>query len=99
MNQVYKQFQLYLMLQNCTLGWARTDCENVRTKAIGNIIDVIECFEERTSFATEAVDSASIRNPLLVRKFITVSLFNQKKSLFIYFQFLKCEKITFLISN
>ena len=63
MNQVYKQFQLYLMLQNCTLGWARTDCKNVRTKAIGNIIDVIECFEERTSVATEAAEASNVSIP------------------------------------
>jgi len=37
--------------------------QNIRTKAIGNMIDVIECFEERTSVATEAAEASNLSVP------------------------------------
>jgi len=58
------QLQLYLMFQNCTLGIIELIVmQNIRTKAIGNMIDVIECFEERTSVATEAAEASNVSVP------------------------------------
>ncbi len=57
------QLQLYLMFQNCTLGIIELIVQNIRTKAIGNMIDVIECFEERTLVATEAAEASNVSVP------------------------------------
>jgi hypothetical protein len=43
--------------------YSRTDCENIRTKAGGNKIDIIERFEQRTSVATEAAEASNVSIP------------------------------------